>query len=114
LQPSLLRANSLFWTQCSKQNTPRIVGSPHSWHRPSRFIRNWYLRCRETGKAENSSLIAVGNVGHYAIPSGEFEVQNATPCPPQKRQKPPSTATPAGKRLRQLPQEATEQSARIR
>jgi hypothetical protein len=47
---------------CFKQkNDPTAtVGSPQTMHRPSRAIRNWYLRCRETGKSVNSSLIALG------------------------------------------------------
>ena len=39
--------------------------------RPPRCIRNWYLRCRETGKSENSSLMAVGTAVHYADRPGE-------------------------------------------
>jgi hypothetical protein len=39
--------------------TPRTLHRrlPHSVQRRSRFIRNWYFRCRETGRFVNSSLM---------------------------------------------------------
>jgi len=45
---------------CFKQKDDPTLGSPQITHRPSRFIRNWYMRCGETGKPVNSFLIILG------------------------------------------------------
>jgi len=34
-----------------------MTGSPHSVHRLSRCMRNWYFRCRDIGSFVNSSTM---------------------------------------------------------
>src|SRR6185503_53983 len=51
------RWRSRAFTRCFRQREPSSATSPHSVQRPSRFMRSWYLRCREIGNSVNSSFM---------------------------------------------------------
>jgi hypothetical protein len=55
--PKILRMRSLTWVKCFRHLDPCTAGAPQMMHRLSRCMRSWYFRCRETRRAENSSLI---------------------------------------------------------